>query len=183
MKQNVPEVKTRDMYWSFIGEVAQVNRECGEVRRVQPADASFPEGEEINFWFLFSGCARFRSVQVDAESREDKEEIDSGKREVNNVSRDLRQPRFPPAHCGARRDPERMIRHHGQRRPSTHRVERQHAPDFDIFLWETAHYAKCHVSRNLCSTRHATTTFIQRPPSSKANFWLPLRTVCLAERC
>jgi len=129
VKQNVPDVKARDVHRSFVCEIAQVNRERGEVGRVQAADASFPEGEEVDYGFLDTGGARFGPEQVDAKPGDDEEEIDSGEREVNDVSRDLRQPRLPSTHCSARRNPKRVIRDDGERRSSTHRVERQHAPD------------------------------------------------------
>ncbi len=83
VKQNVPNVKACDFYRSFICEVAQVQRERGEIRRIQSADASFPKREEVNYGFVDTGGASFGPEQVNAKTGDDEEEIYSGEREMN----------------------------------------------------------------------------------------------------
>ena len=95
MEQNVPQVKARNVYGSFVREIAEINCERGEVRWIQSPDASFPEREEANRGFVDARGACFGPKEMDAKPGDDEEKIDAGKGEVDNVTGDLRQPRLP----------------------------------------------------------------------------------------
>lgn len=138
VEQNVPQVKARDVNGSFVGEVNKIQRERGEVRRIQSPDASFPESEEANLRFVDARGACFRPEEMDTKPGDDEEKINAGKREVDYVTSDLGQPRLPTTERRLFRDAERVIRDDGQRRPAAHRVESKHAPDRS-WLLVTAH--------------------------------------------
>src|SRR5215470_10139361 len=129
MKRDVPQVSARDVYGNFVRDVTEVDRECGEVWRVQATHAAFPESEEVDRRFVNAGGASFGPVQMDTKPGDHEEEIYSGKREMNDVASDQRQPRFPSARCGPWPRAESVISHDCQRRPSAHSVESKHATD------------------------------------------------------
>lgn len=48
VKEDVPQVKTGDVNGRFVCEIDQIQRERGEVRRIQSPNASFPEDGEFD---------------------------------------------------------------------------------------------------------------------------------------
>jgi hypothetical protein len=109
VKQHISEIRACDVNGSFVRYVTEINREGGEVGRVQSPDASLPESKEVNRGVENAGGSGFGPIQVDTEPGDDKEEIYSGKCEMNNETGNLREPRFPAALCGSWSYPESVI--------------------------------------------------------------------------
>src|SRR6185503_19296739 len=100
MEQNVPQVKAGDVNGSLVCEIAEIQRERGEVRRVQSPDASLPESEKTDRGFVDTRGAGFRPEKMNAKPGDDEEKIDAGKREVDYITGDLRQPCLPATERG-----------------------------------------------------------------------------------
>ena len=107
MKHNVPHVKACDLNRRFVREVAEIQDQRGDIRRVQAADSPFPEGEEIDYRRLHPRRARFGPKEMDTKPGDNKEKVYAGIREMNYVAGDLRirkqvlQLRIRPAWANA----------------------------------------------------------------------------------